>query len=394
MACLILAGCQSAEDVQVVSEKTNGPAAVAPSPQPESNAPAETAQVMKVVQKPFGVTPDGQKVSLYTVSNGRGLSLQLTDYGATIVSLEAPDREGRSANINLGFDTLEGYLNHTAYFGCTVGRYANRIAKGKFELDGKEYTLATNNGPNHLHGGKEGFNRKVWKAEPVEEGRQAGVRFRYRSPDGEEGYPGTLDVTVEYLLTTDNELRMEYTAETDAPTVLNLTNHAYWNLAGAGSGTILDHELMLTADKYLEVDDTLIPTGKLADALDTAMDFTRTQTIGSRIAELKKDEEGPRGYDHNYILPAVDDKLILAARVREPKSGRVMEVRTTQPGVQLYTGNFLDGGQENGGHPQHGAFCLETQHYPDSPNQPDFPSTVLRPGEKFHELTVHRFLVE
>jgi aldose 1-epimerase len=346
---------------------------------------------MKVTSQPFGSTPEGQPATLYSMTNDRGLAIKLTDYGATIVSLEAHDRNGKLANVALGFDTLEGYLGHTAYFGCAVGRYANRIALGKFKLDGKEYTLATNNAPNHLHGGTAGFNRKLWMAEPIEEKDQVGVRFSYRSPDGEEGYPGALDVEVAYLLNNDNELIMDYTAKTDRPTVLNLTNHCYWNLAGAGSGTILEHELTITGDKYVEADENLIPTGNLADALDTPMDFTKPRTIGSQIKELTNT---PQGYDHCYVLAANPGKLVLAARVRDPKSGRVMEVHTTQPGVQLYTGNFLDGDAKNGGHQQHTAFCLETQHFPDSPNQPDFPSTVLRPGEEFHQTTVHKFRVE
>lgn len=346
---------------------------------------------MKVTSRSFGTTADGQQTLLFSCSNGKGLTVTMTNYGATLVTVETPDRDGQRTNINLGFDSVAGYERHTAYFGCAVGRYANRIAQGKFTLDDKQYTLATNNGPNHLHGGVAGFNRKVWKAEAVEEANQSGVRFRYRSPAGEEGYPGNLDVTVTYLITDDDRLIMDYTAQTDAPTVLNLTNHAYWNLAGAGAGTILDHELMLAADKYLEVDETLIPTGKMPAVADTPMDFAKSRAIGARIQELTND---PRGYDHCYVLRDREAQPTLAARVRDPKHGRVMEVSTTQPGIQFYTGNFLDGDPANGGHQQHTAFCLETQHYPDSPNQPDFPSTLLRPGDKFHQRTIHRFSAE
>jgi aldose 1-epimerase len=346
---------------------------------------------MKVTSRSFGKTADGQETLLFTCSNGKGLTVAMTNYGATLVSVETPDRRERVANIILGFDSVTGYEKHTAYFGAAIGRYANRIAKGQFTLDGKQYTLATNNGPNHLHGGIEGFNRKVWKAEPIEEASQAGVRFRYRSPDGEEGYPGTLDATVTYLVTDDNRLVMDYTAETDQATILNLTNHAYWNLAGAGSGDILEHELTLASDKYLAVDDTLIPTGEMPEVAGTPMGFLKPRAIGSRIAELNND---PRGYDHCYVLRDRQPQPTLAARVREPKRGRVMEVHTTQPGIQFYTGNFLDGSEVNGGYAKHAAFCLETQHYPDSPNQPDFPTTVLRPGENFHQITIHQFMTE
>ncbi|HMC65282.1 MAG TPA: aldose epimerase family protein, partial [Gemmataceae bacterium] len=263
-----------------------------------------------------------------------------------------------------------------------------------FSLDGKTYTLATNNGPNHLHGGRKGFDGVLWKAEPVTAPDSVGVKFSHTSPDGDEGYPGKLDATVTFTLNNANALRIDYTAATDKPTVVNLTNHAYWNLAGAGSGNILGHELTLAADKYLPIDDTSIPTGELAPVKGTPFDFTSTHPIGERIAELKKDPHKTKGYDHCYVLRGQQGKLELAARVKEPTTGRVMEVYTTEPGVQLYCANFLDGGPGGGGYKQHEAFCLETQHYPDSPNKPEFPSTVLRPGQTYRTTTEHRFFVE
>jgi aldose 1-epimerase len=356
--------------------------------------PAALDANMTVKKTDFGKTSDGTAASLYTCTNDHGVIVKLTDYGATVVSVETPDRAGKPANINLGFDSVAGYEGHGAYFGCVVGRYGNRIAQGKFTLDGKTYTLATNNGENHLHGGAKGFNRYVWKSEPIEREGEVGVKFSRTSPDGEEGYPGNLQVTVEYTLNNDNELKIDYTATTDKPTVVNLTNHCYWNLAGAGSGTVLDHVLLLAADRYLAVDKGLIPTGELASVKGTPLDFTRPHAIGERIAELKEDPEGPKGYDHCFVLRQGGEGLKLAARMKDPASGRMLEIRTTEPGVQLYTGNFLDGGAANGGHPQHGAFCLETQQFPDSPNKPDFPSTVLRPGETYRTTTVHRFSTE
>jgi aldose 1-epimerase len=341
----------------------------------------------------FGKTADGQEVKVHTLANLHGLRVRLIDYGATLISVETPDRSGKNANITLGFKTLDGYLQRHPFFGSTAGRYANRIAGGKFTLDGKTYTLATNNGPNHLHGGKKGFDAVLWKPEPVTGPDFVGVKFSYISPDGEEGYPGTLNATVTYTLSNANVLRFEYAATTDKPTVVNLTNHTYWNLSGAGSGDILGHELMLAADKYLPIDDTSIPTGELASVKGTPFDFTTPHMIGERIGELKKDPHKTKGYDHCFVLRGQQSKLELAARVREPKSGRVMEVYTTEPGVQLYCANFL-GGETAGGYKQHDAFCLETQHYPDSPNKPEFPSTVIRPGETYRTTTEHRFSVD
>lgn len=346
---------------------------------------------MSVKKDAFGKTEDGREVSLFTCTNENGLVLKLTDYGAIVVAVETPDRDGKLANITLGFPKLDGYLPRHPYFGATVGRYCNRIAQGKFELEGKQYTLATNNGENHLHGGDAGFDKQLWKAKKVKTDDAVGVSFSRTSKDGEEGYPGNLDVTVVYTLTNDNELKVEFTATTDKATPVNLTNHNYWNLAGAGSGTILDHELTITADKFLAVDDGLIPTGELTDVKGTPLDFTKPEKIGARIKNIEAD---PIGYDHCYALRNQDGSLKLAARVKDASSGRVMEIHTTQPGIQLYTGNFLDGSESNGGFEQYNAFCLETQHYPDSPNQPKFPSTVLEPGETFQQTTVHKFSVE
>lgn len=354
-------------------------------------AAKESNTSMSITTSPFGTLPDGTQITQYTVDNGNGVTMKLIDYGAIVTSLEAPDKSGQPGEINVGFDNLESYLGGTPYFGATVGRYANRIAGGKFTLDGKQYTLATNNGPNSLHGGEKGFDKVKWKATKIESGDQVGVQFDYTSPDGEEGYPGNLKVTVKYTLSRDNRLTMDYTATTDKATPLNLTNHNYWNLAGVGSGKVYDHQLKLEADSYLPVDDALIPTGEKTKVKGTPMDFTQFKKMGQEIQETGGD---PVGYDHCYVLGEDTDDLRLAATVKEPTTGRVMEVWTTQPGIQFYSGNFLDGSKGNAGLKQHEAFCLETQHFPDSPNQPKFPTTILKPGETFHEVTVHRFSVE
>ena len=362
--------------------------------EPTADEPAPTTEKkpqMSITKTSFGKTEDGQQIDLYTCTNANGLVVKLTNYGAIVVSVETPDRDGKLANITLGFDKLDGYLQRHPYFGATVGRYCNRIAKGKFTLDGQEYTLATNNGENHLHGGDAGFDKQAWKAEEVNTDNGVGIKFTRRSVDGEEGYPGNLDVTTIYTLTNANELHMEFSATTDKATPCNLTNHNYWNLAGAGSGTIENHELQLESDKYLPVDAGLIPTGELADVKGTPLDFSSPHKIGERMQQIDAD---PVGYDHCYVLRSQDGKLALAARVKEPTSGRVMEIYTTQPGIQLYSGNFLDGSESGGGYNQYGAFCLETQHYPDSPNHPEFPSTILKPGETYKQTTVHKFFVE
>ncbi len=354
----------------------------------ESENDVRNSKAMSVTKSPFGKLPDGRQVDLYTCTNAQGMVVQVMNFGTIVVQVRTPDKAGRLANINLGFDKLDGYLGGHPYFGSTVGRYANRIAKGHFTLDGKRYDLATNNGPNHLHGGKIGFNRVPWDAKPVQTDQSVGVQFTYTSKDGEEGYPGTLKAVVTYSLTNQNEMRIDYVATTNKPTPVNLTNHCYWNLGGAGSGTILNHVLTLAADQYLPVDSTLIPTGELAPVRNTPFDFTTPHTIGSRIDKVVGD---PPGYDHCFVLRGQDGTLALAAKVEDPKSGRIMKVYTTQPGIQFYTGNFLSGGPSDAGNKQHEAFCLETQHFPDSPNQPRFPSVILRPGQTYRQTTVMQF---
>ena len=378
--------------VAAAAEPAKPAASKAAAEKSAKSSPPKSA--MSIQKSSFGKTKDGTEVSLVTCTNTSGLVMKVMTYGATVVSMETPDKAGKLANIQLGFPTLEGYLQRHPYFGSTVGRYGNRIAKGKFKIDGKEYILATNNGPNHLHGGLKGFDAVVWNAAEVKTADSVGVKFTYKSKDGEEGYPGNLSVTVVYSLTNNNEMKIDYTATTDKATVVNLTNHCYWNLGGAGSGDILKTQLMLNADKYLPIDAGSIPTGELAPVKGTAMDFTTPHAIGERIGELKKEPHQTKGYDHCYVLRGQDGKLALAARAKDPASGRVMEIYTTEPAIQLYCGNFLDGSPGGNGYKQHDAFCLETQHYPDSPNQPKFPSTLLKPGQTHRTTTVHKFSVE
>jgi len=346
---------------------------------------------MNAHKEPFGRTADGREASVYTLANSKGLRARITDYGATLGSLYVPDRNGNLGDVVLGFDDLQGYISHTAYIGATVGRYANRIGGAKFKLDGVEYKLAANNGPNHLHGGIKGFDKVVWHTKEVVAAEdEAWVKMSYLSADGEEGYPGNLQCTVTYMLTNADELCISYEARTDKKTVVNLTNHSYWNLAGRGHGDILGHELQLAAEKFTLIDKGLIPTGVIASVLDMPLDFTRTRTIGSRIRQTGN------GYDHNYVLRGKPGDLKRCAQVREPGTGRVMEIHTTEPGVQLYPGNFLDGLAGKGGsrYDKHAGFCLGTQHYPDSPNKPNFPSTVLEPGQTFTSRTVHKFFTK
>jgi len=341
-----------------------------------------------IKQSDFGQTPEGAKVELYTLTNRNGLIAKVTNFGAIITELHVPDRNGTLGDIVLGFDTLAPYLKKHPYFGATVGRVANRIAAGTFVLEGKTYTLATNDAPNHLHGGLKGFDKKVWKAESL---NGAAVKFYYISPDGEEGYPGTLSATVTMALTDANELRLDYEATTDAPTPVNLTNHSYFNLRG--EGTVLDYQLMIAADNYTPAKDR-IPTGEIRPVKGTPMDFTSPQPLGARFAAVG---DSPSGYDNNFVLNSGGKKLALAARAYEAQTGRVLETYTTQPGIQLYTGNFLDGsltGKRGQVYHQHTGFCLETQHFADSVHHPNFPSTILRPGQTYRQTTIYRFDVQ
>lgn len=347
-------------------------------------APSAWAEVRRDV---FGQTADGQPVEIFTLTNAAGLRARVMTWGATLVEMSVPDGAGKLADVTLGFDTLAPYLKPHPFFGSVVGRYANRIAGGKFILDGQTRTLAANSGGNHIHGGKLGFDKRVWKAEPLP---PSGVRFSYVSADGEEGYPGTLTASVTYTLTAANELRLDYTATTDAPTIVNLTNHAYWNLAGEGD--VLGHELRLHAPRFTVPDQALIPTGELRAVAGTALDFSTAKPIGRDLAAPEL--VAPRGYDHHYVLAdARRAEPALAVELHDPKSGRVMEVWTDQPGLQLYTGNYLKAvpGKSGRTYEKHAGLCFETQHPPNSPNQPAFPSTVLRPGETYRTTTFHRF---
>ncbi|MDN3655702.1 aldose epimerase family protein [Ferruginibacter paludis] len=333
---------------------------------------------------------DGKEVFLYTITNAKGVQVKISNYGATITSWVSPDKNNKPSSIVLGFDSLSGYLAKPPYFGAVVGRYGNRIAKGKFKIDKTEYTLATNNGPNALHGGLKGFDKQVWDATPASDST-ASIELSYLSKDGEEGYPGNLKVAVRYTLTDDNELKIEYSASTDKATVLNVTNHSYFNLTGDVNNSILDHTLMIDADNYTPVDTTLIPTGEIKSVKGTPFDFTKAKKIGLEIGAVSG------GYDHNFVLNKKDSSLSKIVELKDSISGRTLEVYTTQPGVQFYTGNFLDGkfstpdGKKIN---QHAAMCLETQHFPDSPNEPKFPTTLLLPGQQFHSVTVYKLSVK
>jgi len=360
---------------------------------PAAAAPTKGEMGMEVKSEKFGTMPDGTGVDIFTLTNGKGTEARIMTYGATLVSLRLPDRNGKFDDVSLGFDDLAGYLGTHPYFGVIVGRYANRIAKGQFTLNGVTYALAKNNNGNSLHGGLKGFDKVVWKAAPVHQHGAVGVKLTYLSKDMEEGYPGNLTATVVYTLSDADELTISYEAEADKATPVNLTNHTYWNLAGQGKGDVLGHELELEADKYTAVDSAanLIPTGAIKDVKGTPLDFASPHAIGERIAQV----EG--GYDHNFVLRSGDGKLALAARVYEPSSGRFLEISTDQPGIQLYTGNFLDGtvkGKGGVAYLKHFGFCLETQHFPDSPNHPNFPSSILEPGKKYTTVTVHKFSVK
>lgn len=358
----------------------------------------EESMTITLHMTPFGKTPAGDEVTLYTLRNGQGMEIAVMNYGAILTSVKVPDSKGQVADIALGFDSLEGYLGTQPYMGATVGRYANRIAKGRFTLNGEQYTLAVNNGANALHGGLKGFDKKIWRAKSVSSDDGPAVEMTYVSPDGEEGYPGALAATVTYSLSNDNEVRIHYKATTDADTVLNLTNHSYFNLAGAGKGTILDHMVAINADRFTPVDSGLIPTGELKSVEGTPFDFRTPTAIGARIDETGDEQiKLGGGYDHNFVLNGGAGNLRFAARAKEPVSGRVMEVFTDQPGLQFYTGNFLDGSVTGKGGIQYEkrfGFCMETQHFPDSPNKPEFPSVLLKPGETFETTTVYKFSTE
>lgn len=349
---------------------------------------------MAIHKQPFGQTKGAQAVDLYTLTNDHGISTQITNYGGTIVTLRTPDRTGALGDVVLGFDTLADYETRSPFFGCIAGRYANRLANGKFTLDGVTYSLATNNGPNHLHGGLRGFDKVVWQAETAQTPDGVVLELRYLSQDGEEGYPGNLDVTVTHTLTNHNELRIDYHATTDKPTILNLTNHTYFNLAGQGK--ILDHLMMIDADRFTPVTAALIPTGELPSVAGTPFDFRTPTAIGARIAQDHEQLRFGGGYDHNWVLNRHGQGLRQVITVTEATSGRRLDVATSQPGVQFYTGNMMpDALPGKGGqvYTKRSGFCLETQHFPDSPNQPHFPNTVLRPGEQYHETTVFRFSI-
>ena len=360
---------------------------VAVAPTPAKAAPAA------IVSAPFGTLSDGQVATLYTLRNARGGQVQITNYGGIVTAIRVPDKNGVRGDVALGFPTLQGYIDKSPYFGALVGRYANRIAKGRFDLDGKTYTLATNNGPNHLHGGVRGFDKQLWKAKTYMTNGAPTLDLTLFSPSGQEGYPGNLNLRVRYTWENDNALKITYRAVTDAPTIVNLTHHSYFNLRGAGLGTILDHQVRLNADRYLPIDSTSIPLGQIAPVAGTPFDFRGFHSIGERIGQNNTQLKNGQGYDHNFVLNGRSGNLRLAATVREATSGREMRVYTTEPGMQLYTGNFLDGldGQYGRKYPRRSGFCLEAQNFPDAPNQSNFPSATLRPGQTYRQTTVYRF---
>ena len=360
----------------------------------ETNQPVEAKP--RVQKEAFGKTRDGKNVEIYTLTNSKSLEAKITNYGAIVVSLKVPDQKGDFADVVLGYDTLAGYENDKFYFGGIVGRYANRIAEGKFSLDGREYALAKNNGANHLHGGVKNFETVVWQAKPSANKNGASLELTYLSRNGEENYPGNLSVKVVYTLTENNELKIEYSANSDQDTIINLTNHSYFNLKGAGSGTIADHVLQINADRFTPVKDSgAIPTGELKSVKNTPFDFTAPTKIGARINDENDQLQFGLGYDHNFVLNKSGNSLTTAATVYEPTSGRVLAVSTTEPGIQFYSGNFLDDVHGKNGkiYNKRDAFCLETQHFPDSPNQPAFPSTTLKKGQKFASETIYKFTV-
>jgi aldose 1-epimerase len=378
--------------VGVVCLVACSPAAPPPAPAADTSAAATPAAATPISKDSFGTTSEGVAVDIYTLRNANGCEARITNLGGIVVSLKVPDRQGKLGDVVLGFDNAADYAK-SPYFGALIGRYGNRIAKGTFTLDGKTYKLATNDGPNALHGGVKGFDKVVWTATP-QNGDEPALALDYVSKDGEEGYPGTLTVKAVYTLTKDNALKLEFTASTSAPTVVNLTHHSYFNLAGQGD--ILGHEVMIAASRFTPVDSTLIPTGELRPVKGTPFDFTTPTTIGARIGQGDEQLKFGKGYDHNWVIDKPAGELGLMARVTEPQSGRVMEVLSTEPGLQFYSGNFLDGTLKGKGgwvYQQRSAFCMEPQHYPDSPNKPAFPSTVLRPGDTYKNTIIYRFSV-
>ncbi|HEY8562485.1 MAG TPA: aldose epimerase family protein [Pyrinomonadaceae bacterium] len=386
--CLLAAACEQSPPAATVNNQSNAMTE-------KRDAPAAS----RVKQDSFGATADGREAKIYTLTNAKGGEARITDYGATLVSLKIPDRGGRSDDVVLGMDSIDGYTNAAyqkanPYFGAIAGRYANRIAKAKFSLGGTEYKLAANNGANNLHGGRVGFDKVFWTGREVAAAGGAAIEFTYLSRDGEEGFPGNLTAKVVYTLTDDNELKIDYAATTDKETVVNLTHHSYFNLAGAGSGDILNHRLRLFADRFTPIDAESIPTGELKPVADTPFDFREMKPIGADIGAADGQLKNGKGYDHNFVVNGEAGVMRPAAVVTEDASGRVMEVSTTEPGIQLYTGNFLDGslkGKNGASYALRNGFCLETQHFPDSPNRPDFPSTVLKPGETYRSSTVYKF---
>ena len=388
LAAVFVAACGDVS-VGCGTEKTGTP--------PQAPAPPSPPQAPQpITRAAFGATADGEAVHSYTLRNASGIEMRVISLGGVITHLKTPDRNGVMADIVLGLDSVDAYLKESPYFGAIIGRYGNRIGKARFAIDGTEYRLAANNGPNHLHGGVKGFDKVVWNAEPSETSEGSRITFTRMSPDGEEGYPGALHTKVTYTLTHDNDLVIEYEATTDAPTHVNLTHHSYFNLAGHNRGDILGHQLMIDADRYTPVDDTLIPTGELAPVAGTPFDFRELTPIGARIAQAGNEQlVFGKGYDHNWVLNGSGFRR--AARVVEPTSGRTLEVATTEPGLQFYSGNFLDGsitGKDGAVYAHRSGFCLETQHFPDTPNQPAFPTTLLKPGETYRTRTVYTFGVD
>lgn len=356
-----------------------------------------TSSPESITSQPFGKMADGTPVDIYTLRNASGMQAKITNYGGVVVSIVIPDRAGKMADVVLGYDNLDDYIKTSPFFGAIVGRYANRIAKGQFDLDGKHYQLPLNNGPNTLHGGLKGFDKVVWSATPVTSGTEAALQLTYVSKDGEEGFPGTLTVTAIYTLTDKNELRLDFTATTDKPTIVNLTNHSYFNLAGQGEGDILDHEVTIPADKYTPVDATRIPTGELRAVEGTPFDFRKPATIGSRINNDDEQLKFARGYDHNWAINKKPGELGLMTKIVEPKSGRVLEILSTEPGLQMYSGNSIYpavNAKDGKSYHNRCAFAMECEHFPDSPNHPNFPSVVLRPGETYKNTIIFRFSTE